>query len=194
MLSSIHPLGERAKGNRFWLTATSFVVGSIAGGMTTGGAAAAIGQLLPDRSGARWPVAIIAAFAALAAVAEARGWRAPGMRRQVDEDWLHAYRGWVYGSGFGWQLGLGWITIVNSWAFPVAVAAAVLAPSPAGAVAIPTLFGAVRGLSVLATARVDDPAALIALHRRLQAGATLVRRGAVAALAALALVTAASMV
>ena len=43
MLSSIHPLGERGKGNRFGLTAGAFVVGSVLGGASTGAVAALVG-------------------------------------------------------------------------------------------------------------------------------------------------------
>jgi hypothetical protein len=31
----------------------------------------------------------------------------PSWQRQVDERWLTTYRGWVYGAGFGFQLGAG---------------------------------------------------------------------------------------
>ena len=60
MLSSIHPLGERGKGNRFGLTATAFVVGATLGGATTG---AARGR---HRPGGRWqssPTAVAAMVA-----------------------------------------------------------------------------------------------------------------------------------
>ena len=40
MLSSIHPLGERAKGNAYWITATAHVVGATAGGLALGAIAA----------------------------------------------------------------------------------------------------------------------------------------------------------
>ncbi|HEY1116633.1 MAG TPA: hypothetical protein VGE43_02945, partial [Acidimicrobiales bacterium] len=36
MLSSIHPLGERGKGNRFGITAGAFLVGATLGGAATG--------------------------------------------------------------------------------------------------------------------------------------------------------------
>ena len=35
------------------------------------------------------------------------GHRPPFLHRQVDDDWLSAYRPWVYGVGFGWQIGAG---------------------------------------------------------------------------------------
>ena len=42
MLSSIHPFGERSRNNRFWLTASSHVLGSTIGGLVLG---AAVGVL-----------------------------------------------------------------------------------------------------------------------------------------------------
>src|SRR6185437_7828188 len=53
----------------------------------------------------------------------------PGPRRQVDERWLDQYRGWVYGDGYGAQLGLGVPTIVSSAATYVALLAAFLTAS-----------------------------------------------------------------
>ena len=50
----------------------------------------------------------------------------PGPRRQVDERWLDEYRGWVYGAGYGAQLGLGVTTVVSSAATYVALLAAFL--------------------------------------------------------------------
>ena len=46
MLSSISPLGERARGSRWWLTTTAYVVGSLAGGALIGVVAGAIGAVL----------------------------------------------------------------------------------------------------------------------------------------------------
>ena len=60
--------------------------------------------------------AVIGAVA-LIGVALDLGWaglRLPTVRRQVNEDWLHRYRGGVYGFGFGFQLGLGVATIVTT--------------------------------------------------------------------------------
>ena len=46
MLASIHPLGERARHNRFWITATAYIAGSVAGGAVAGGIAGAVGAAL----------------------------------------------------------------------------------------------------------------------------------------------------
>ncbi|HEV7196178.1 MAG TPA: hypothetical protein VGN19_09570, partial [Pedococcus sp.] len=47
MLSSISPLGERARNSRWWVTTTAYLVGSLAGGLALGGLAGLVGRLLP---------------------------------------------------------------------------------------------------------------------------------------------------
>jgi hypothetical protein len=47
MLSSISPLGERARDSRWWLTTTAYVGGSLVGGLAVGGLAATLGSLVP---------------------------------------------------------------------------------------------------------------------------------------------------
>ena len=46
MLSSIHPLGERARNNRYWVTVAAYAIGSVAGGVVLGLAAEGLGALL----------------------------------------------------------------------------------------------------------------------------------------------------
>ena len=62
------------------------------------------------------PNLVLAAAAALGVAADMGVGRlaVPSMQRQVNEDWLTTYRGWVYGLGFGYQLGLGIATIVTT--------------------------------------------------------------------------------
>ena len=133
------------------------------------------------------------AAALLSAIALDLGGRAvPGPRRQVNERWLDEYRGWVYGLGFGVQLGLGVTTVVSSAATYVALLAAFLAPSVGGGAVVMGCFGAVRGLTLLAGARIRTPPELLALHRWLArsrqravwAGAGVLAAVAVVALAA----------
>ena len=97
------------------------------------------------------------------------GWRVPGPRRQVEETWLTTYRGWVYGAGFGVQLGLGFTTIVTASATWVAFGCALLSGSVAGGLLIGAVYGLVRALPVLMTARTREPRALHALMRRVDA-------------------------
>src|SRR5438552_349493 len=121
MLGSITPLGERGRGRRWGLTVTAYSLGSVAGGATAGAVAGALGAALGavGASGPALPwvaAATVLAGAAIDAAAAALDppGRLPGPRRQVNEEWLGRYRGWVTGVGFGFQLGLGVATIVNT--------------------------------------------------------------------------------
>lgn len=188
MLSSIHPLGERSRHNRWGLTVAAHVLGSWVGGVTVFSGAAALGLLLPD-------VAALAVVVTVAAAAlELRG-RIPGPRRQVNEDWLQMYRGWVYGFGFGFQLGAGLLTIVTTAATYLALALTALAGSLWAGVVVGSVFGWARALPLLLARRVDRPERLRALHARVAASSGPVRRATTAALVALAIgfVTAAAV-
>ena len=86
MLSSIHPLGERGKQNRFGLTAGAFVVGATIGGLVTGAVAGVVGLPLDLALSDDAAVVLVAVVALATAVAEARGTRLPSVPRQVNED------------------------------------------------------------------------------------------------------------
>src|SRR6185436_16220530 len=77
------------------------------------------------------------------------GVRLPTVRRQVDDRWLTRYRGWVYGVGFGFQLGLGVVTVVTTAGVYLAFVAAALSGSAAAGALIGAAFGVVRWLSIL---------------------------------------------
>ena len=51
------------------------------------------------------------------------GFAPPFFKRQVNEYWLGRYRAWVYGSGFGWQIGAGVTTYIMTAAVFVTVGA-----------------------------------------------------------------------
>jgi hypothetical protein len=108
------------------------------------------------------------------------GFRPPFFRRQVNEDWLPRYRGWLYGVGFGWQVGVGVATYIMTAAVFLTVAVGVLTASPAAAFGIGVLFGLVRGLTVFLTAKVDTPAQLVSFHRRFDAWGEPIRRSVIA--------------
>ncbi|MEM8705704.1 MAG: hypothetical protein AAGE98_04560 [Actinomycetota bacterium] len=171
MLTSITPLGERARGQRWGVTATALTVGHLVGGVVLGAVMAGLGTLirLPfDGSfSTTVQVAVVAAAVVAAAAFDLSGRSLPG-RRQVDETWLTTFRGWIYGLGFGVQLGLGFVTVVNTGLF-VAVVIAGLVVSPPSAFVIGVAYGGLRGLLAVANARVRTIDDLKTLHRRLDA-------------------------
>ena len=167
MLASINPLGERGRNQHYRITVTAYIVGSTLAGAALGAVLGLVGAPVATPSLALGIVAAVA-IAGSALDAHALGLRVPGPRRQVDENWLVTYRGWVYGAGFGAQLGLAFLTIVTASATWVAFACALFAGSaPAGA-AIGATFGLARAVPILAAARVRDPSALRTLVRRLE--------------------------
>jgi hypothetical protein len=164
MLASITPLGERGRRSRWGMTVTAFVVGATAAGALLGAAAGALGSAAPV--GWRARLAVLA-VALIAAVALDLLRAVPGPRRQVNERWLDEFRGWVYGAGFGAQLGLGVTTVVSSAATYVAILAAFLTGGVGRGALVLGCFGLVRGLTPLAAAHVRRPDQLIAMHARL---------------------------
>jgi hypothetical protein len=192
MLASISPLVERASGRRWWRTATSYVIASVAGGAALGAGLGSIGRL--HRFG-NSVLVVTAGVVLLAAVLDLVG-RVPSQHRQVDETWLTAYRDWVIGTGFGAQLGFGAVTIVTSastylaWWFELACGSTVW-----GAV-IGAAFGLARALPLFAMSGVRDAGELrrrnaaivtaLPIARRVTIGAQFVAAGllGVAAIAA----------
>jgi hypothetical protein len=168
MLASITPLGERGRHSRWGITVTAFLLGATIAGAALGAVMGELGALILPASvdlGAR--LAALAAAGLLAVALDARAERVPGPRRQVNEDWLQAFRGWVYGLGYGAQLGLGLTTVVSSAALYVAVIAALASGDPGLGALVLGCFGAARGLTLLAGAGVRRPEQLIALHVRI---------------------------
>lgn len=168
MLASITPLGERSRRQRWPLTVSALIIGATAAGGAVGAALVATGRLVPLAAGTRLDLLLVLATVAMVLDLRPFGLRLPPHRRQVDEAWLHRYRGWVYGAGFGAQLGVGILTIVATPAVYVALAAESLAPTIAAGLAIGATFGFVRGATVLSTARVDSAATLTTFHRGFQ--------------------------
>jgi MFS family permease len=194
MLSSIHPLGERARHNRWGVTAAAYLLGSALagalGGALLGAAGVAVRLVWHPSRGVALGIAAAACLLGAATDLGLRYWRLPTIRRQVNEDWLNRYRGWVYGFGFGAQLGLGVVTIVTTATVYVAALFAVLvgavattATSVGLGAAVGTSFGVSRALPLLLLVRVNNPEQLRSGHRRLAGRARLVERVAPAGLA-----------
>ena len=168
MLTSITPLGERSRGFSWRLTASAFGAGAVAAGALAGAAGGALGSLLPDGS---WrPIAaLVVLLVALGFDATPLGRRLPTTRRQVNEDWMARYRGWVYGVAFGAQLGTGLGTIVTSAALYAAAVGAVLCGTVTAGLAVGATLGVTRALSLLPARGVRDTQGLMALHERMTA-------------------------
>ena len=186
MLASITPLGERARGSRWSLTVGFYVAGSTLAGAAAGAAAGELGRLIWGPTGAI-DARVWALAAALAAgLALDLGRRLPTPQRQVNEDWLREYRGWVYGVAFGGQLGVGVTTIVTTSLVYVTLLAAFLAGGAVPGAAIVGLFGAARGATLLVGARVRRPHDLVRLHVAIDDWRPRIRRSTLIAQAALA--------
>jgi hypothetical protein len=192
MLGSITPLGERSRGRTWAITVSWYVAGSTAAGAGAGwllgwlgwAVSRGIGLGIPGRSALFALAGVIAAGAVLDA--KLGGTRLPTIGRQVNEDWLQRYRGWVYGVGFGFQLGLGMITIVTISAVYAAFAAALLTGSPSGGAAVGGAFGLIRAATVFGGARVRRTDQLVDLDGRLSRWERPSRRLAIALELALA--------
>jgi len=183
MLASITPLGERGRGQRWWLTVTAHVMGSTLGGAAIGAVMGLIGLLLERAIGMAGLTILVAVVALLGVLGDAVWNRPllPSPHRQVNEDWLDSFRGWVYGAGFGFQLGLGVTTIITSGAVHVMLAAAALTASPVLGAVVGGVFGLARGLTVLTMAGVQMPTTLMDRHRHMQELYPTARKAAVAA-------------
>lgn len=175
MLSSITPVGESARGQRWIVTAAAHVMGAVTGGVVLGTVLGSVGFLtawvVASRSGpvpASVLLALVGVAAAFGALADkgivpiAR----PTLHRQVDERWLDTYRGWVYGGGYGFQLGLGVATVIPTWATFATMAAMAASTSPALGGVIGGVFGLARGVPVLLTWRFREPGTLWRFHER----------------------------
>jgi hypothetical protein len=105
MLGSITPLGERGRGQRWGVTVTAYVLGSAAAGAAFGAILGLLGGLVLPATVITHPIRwlILAALLLAGALLDlgVMHLRLPTVRRQVDEQWLGRFRGWVYGLAFG---------------------------------------------------------------------------------------------
>lgn len=166
MLSSIHPLGERTRNNRWSTTVAAFTLGAV-------GTAAAVGALL-GWSGSRLidlqagaTIAAMGAIALTAGALDTLGVPAPGPERQVNEHWIGSFRGWVYGGAFGAQLGAGLTTYVVTWGVYATLAVELLSGSALGGAVIGGVFGLGRSMGLLLAGRIDRASRLTTFHDRM---------------------------
>jgi hypothetical protein len=196
MLATVTPLAERGRGHRYRSTAAWFIAGGTVGGATLGllMAALAVGVRAVDPSAvALAVVACVAALVAAASDARLGGFHLPFHSRQVNERWLDQFRPWVYGAGFGWQIGAGLVTYIKTAALYLMMVLAALTGSPATALALGTLFGLVRGLAVLLGRGITSPATLAAFHRRFTSAGPVVLAAVVGCELAVAVAFAAAL-
>lgn len=194
MLTSITPLGERGRGQRWTITASALLLGHVAGGLALGLGLAGSGWMLRAVTPAPREALVTATIAGVvlaASLFDLGGGRLP-IRRQVDERWLTSYRGWVYGAGFGVQLGFGLVTVINSALMLAVVVAGVMLPA-GHAVVLGVVHGVVRGVCATANGRVRTVGGLRRLHQWLDRAEGPARwataaSGAAAALGALVVV------
>ena len=186
MLSSIHPFGERSRSNSFGQTATAHIVGSALGGAALGALAGVVGLAFTAAvdlsTTARTAIVLASTIVALVLEATQRERLLPSRTRQVDENWIQTYRGWVYGGGWGAELGFGISTIITTALVHLLVVTMVFAGSFPIALMLGTTFGVVRGATVLAAAGVDSPERLRTFHQRLDAMRQRSQQGVVASL------------
>lgn len=168
MLGSITPLGERGRQRVWGRTVSALIVGGALGGAAIGAAAGLVGIALLQLAGAGLDARLAALGVVLAAAClmDATG-TIPTPHRQVNEDWLALYRDWVYGIGFGLQLGSGVATIVTTASIFALLGAAALTGSVAGGALLGAAFGALRASTVLFGMRIQSPAHLAALDEAL---------------------------
>jgi hypothetical protein len=169
MLATITPLAETSRGHRYRSTALWFAAGAVAGGLTLGlvlGAVAiGIGAAAPSFA-LRAALACVAAVLCAASDAPVGRLAIPVHHRQVNERWLDQFRPWVYGAGFGWQIGTGFVTYIKTAAVYLTAILAVLTGSWWIALGLGALFGVVRGLAVFLGRTITSPPTLAAFHRR----------------------------
>ena len=168
MLASIHPLGERARGQRFAVTVVALTLGSIGGGAIFGALLGALGSFISGSGSVALRAGVLAVAATVGAIVDAGTRRVPSWHRQVNEDWLGRYRGWVYGFGFGAQLGVGVLTIVTTAAVYVTWIGAAMTASPGRGLVVGASFGLARSVPLFGSASLETPGAIAARVSRLE--------------------------
>jgi hypothetical protein len=188
MLGSITPLGERGRGSMWRVTVTAYVAGSVLAAAVLGASLGWVGGWTLPGADATPRLAALASILAVGLALDlgAFGARLPSVRRQVDEGWRTRYRGWVWGLGYGAQLGVGVVTIVTTSVVYVTWAAALVSGGLVAGAAIGSAFGLARALPILTVAGVRRPDQLLRVDASLSRLALPARRATYAACVALA--------
>lgn len=169
MLSALNPTAERARGHRPAVTAAWYVFGAAVGGLLLGTVCALFAWLVGlVHLAPHVAFGIAALAAAITVTSDVRiaGWSLPDHPRQVNEQWLSAFRRWVYAAGFGVQIGAGVLTYVMTAATYLTAVLAVLA-GPRNAVLVGMVYGVVRGSAAFVGLRATTPDRLRQLMARI---------------------------
>jgi hypothetical protein len=169
MLSTVTPLAEAGRGRRWAPTAAWFVAGAVLGGLTLGALMAGLAAIVGAFGLSTTTVLAVATLTALVCAAsdlDPFGRHLPFHGRQVNERWLDQYRAWVYGGGFGWQIGCGLATYITTAGMYLTIVLCALTGLPLVALAVGAGFGLIRGLAIFAGRRITSPDGLLAVHRR----------------------------
>lgn len=165
--AQIHPLGESSRGNIWGITITAFTVGSMAAGAALCALFAWFGALMIPAMRTSAALTATAILAVIAGALDLSPIKPLTPRRQVNQDWIGKYRGWVYGLGFGVQLGLGFAVFVMSWGYYAMIGAAFLSRSVWAGVLMGAVFGFGRGLLLYPSRWITSPDKLFRFHRKL---------------------------
>lgn len=166
--AQIHPLGESSRNNSWFVTIAAFTIGSVTAGALLGAVFGSLGgQVFPDLSNSAALVltAVAVALGGLLDLSPLKPWTP---RRQVNENWIGRYRGWVYGAAFGIQLGLGFAVFVMSWGYYSMLLAAGLSRSAVAGATMGAAFGLGRGLLLYMSKHITTPERLARFHARMQ--------------------------
>lgn len=164
MLTSINPASESGRNQRWATTATAYVVGSLLGGVFVFGLLGFLGSLVAIEL----PLVITALVFLVGALVDAFARPLPGPRRQVNENWLTTYRGWVYGLGFGFQLGMGVSTIVTTATVYTAMLATFVVGDVVIGIGIGLVFGFVRAIPLVRAGRMRSFSEVNGLMARME--------------------------
>jgi MFS family permease len=171
MLSTLTPVGERSRGNRYSVTVGWFLVGAVVGGAALGALSAGLAALVGLSSPSIRVVTILVVVAAAVTIGsdlKIAGLRLPTVPRQVNEVWTGRYRSWVYAAGFGAQIGVGLSTYVMTAAVYLTIVLAAMTGQPLAALLVGVTFGTVRGLAILLGVGLRSPEAIRRFHQRFE--------------------------
>ena len=186
--AQLHPLGERSRGNVWGVTILFFTLGSAAAGSALGVTASVLGAAILSDLAPSLTLALASALALLGGGLDLSPLTPWSPRRQVNENWIGRYRGWVYGAAFGAQLGVGFAVFVMSWSYWAMIALLFLLGSPIVGALVGATFGVGRGILLYLSRSIDSPEQLLRFHASMAElkGQAFLATGTVTAAAGLA--------